>query len=175
MITHQPMTARKQCGSWSDILPHSCCSFKLFISEIGMNLPCLRWVVVAALLLNAFATGCQRSSPKHCPEAAVDLAYASELYRELGCSGCHQLNIVNPESRPGPTHNAMGVTAERRIADPSYTGSAATAAEYIRESIVNPRAYLVPGYDRSRFVMPTFTTLGERELQALVQLLLQAR
>jgi hypothetical protein len=69
----------------------------------------------------------------------------------------------------------MGVTAQRRIADPGYTGAAATAADYIEESIVNPRAYLVPGYDRSRFVMPAFTTLGERELQALVQLLLQAR
>jgi hypothetical protein len=140
-----------------------------------MNLQCLRWIVAAALLLTAFVTACQRSSPERYPEDTVDREYAIERYRDLGCSGCHQLDLVSPEPRPGPAHNGMGVTAERRIADPSYTGAGATAADYIRESIVNPRVYLVPGYDRSRFIMPAFTTLSERELDALVQLLLQTR
>ena len=39
-----------------------------------------------------------------------------------------------------------------RLADPNYQGTAESVREYIQESILNPGAYIVPGY--SDRVMP---------------------
>jgi mono/diheme cytochrome c family protein len=137
------------------------------------NALCL--ITMTVLLLGV---GCQGVLATPVPEptatAQVDMAYAAQLYRALNCSSCHQLNGVDPSPRPGPTHNGMGTTAEARIRDPAYAGVATTPAEYIRESIVSPRAYVVEGFRRTRLVMPAFANLEERELNALVQMLLQA-
>jgi hypothetical protein len=64
-------------------------------------------------------------------------------------------------------------TAEQRIHAPNYTGKAKTAAEYIRESIVEPKAYVVEGYEHVRFDMASFAYLSEHEVDALVQFLYQ--
>jgi hypothetical protein len=69
----------------------------------------------------------------------------------------------------------MGLTAEQRIQNPNYTGTATTAAEYIRESLLDPQVYLAEGYEQSRHHMPAFTHLSEAEVNALVALLLQQR
>ena len=70
----------------------------------------------------------------------------------------------------GPTHNGIGTTALARIADPNYTGTATTAAEYIRESIVNPSVYATEGYSPN--VMPSFGDTDDQFLDQLVELLL---
>lgn len=91
------------------------------------------------------------------------------LYQSNGCVGCHQLDAVSSVGTTGPTHNGMGATAAERIADPAYAGEATTAEEYIRESIVNPAAHIVEGYQN---VMPAYGALAEDQLNALVQMLL---
>lgn len=93
---------------------------------------------------------------------------AEELYVAQGCSGCHALSAVGANGAVGPTHDGMGTIATERLADPAYTGEATTAEEYIRESIVNPGVYLVPGYQN---IMPAFDKLSEEQLNALVELL----
>jgi len=109
--------------------------------------------------------------------AALDsrIALGLATYRKQYCGICHQLDAANTRGVFGPTHNGVGVTAERRIHDPNYTGHAATAAEYIRESIVEPSVYIVPGYEFTRHRMPAYTELGDAELDGLVQLLLHQR
>jgi hypothetical protein len=54
-----------------------------------------------------------------------------------------------------------------------YTGEAMTAEAYLRESIVAPATYLVPGYEHTRYRMPAYINLSEPELEALVQMLLR--
>jgi hypothetical protein len=71
-----------------------------------------------------------------------------------------------------PPHNGMGSLAEQRIRDAGYTGTATTAEAYIRESILDPTIYLVPGYEHTRYHMPAYTTLPQADLDALVQMLL---
>lgn len=69
----------------------------------------------------------------------------------------------------------MGTTAERRIQDPGYSGLAGTAEEYIRESIVDPAIYIVPGYEHTRFRMPAYGNLDREDLDAVVQMLWQQK
>lgn len=96
-----------------------------------------------------------------------------ETYRHQYCGICHRLDAADTGGVFGPTHNAMGRTAAGRIQDPNYGGTATTAEAYIRESIVDPDAYIVPGFEFTRHRMPAYTALGDVELDALVQLLLE--
>ncbi len=101
------------------------------------------------------------------------VAQGKELYHTLACDSCHGLDAVGSTATYAPTHNHLRTTAEARIQSPDYTGKATSAAAYIRESIVDPKVYGVAGYEHLRFTMPSFAHLSEREVNALVQFLLQ--
>lgn len=59
------------------------------------------------------------------------------------CSTCHQVKAgVN---QPGPSLAGVATRARQRIAAKDYKGKAKDAKSYIRESIMDPNAYLVPG------------------------------
>jgi nitric oxide reductase subunit C len=73
-----------------------------------------------------------------------------------GCAACHSVapgvNIV------GPTLAGIAGTAAERLRDPQYRGTAKDLAGYVRESIVDPHAYVLPGVTYSaggRSLMPT--------------------
>lgn len=65
--------------------------------------------------------------------------------------------------------------AEQRLQEPHYTGEATTAAEYLHESIVDPRVFIVSGYENPRHQMPIYDSLNETDVDALVQMLLQQK
>jgi hypothetical protein len=69
----------------------------------------------------------------------------------------------------------MGLTAEQRIKEAQYTGSASSAAEYIHESILDPKIYRVAGYEHTQHQMPAYVHLSETDVDALVQMLLQQK
>jgi nitric oxide reductase subunit C len=92
-----------------------------------------------------------------------------------GCFGCHSVspgvNLV------GPSLSDIGEMARRHIAEPSYHGTAKDAASYIRESIMNPNAFVVEGPTYSsggRSLMPTGfdASLTPRQIDDLVAYLL---
>ena len=67
-----------------------------------------------------------------------------------GCFACHS---VSPGvAMAGPSLAGLGTRAGAAVKDPAYKGKATDANGYIRESIVNPHAHLVPG--------PTFSAQG---------------
>ena len=80
-----------------------------------------------------------------------------------------------------PNLGNIATEAERIIHQPDYHGAATTAAAYIRESILDPNAYIVPGPAyrdaNGRSLMPA--DFGERltsaELDDLVAFLLTRR
>lgn len=124
--------------------------------------------MAAAALLVAGSAGLAQNEG-----ATADLAERGRaLYLELHCGGCHTLAATESQGFFGPAHDAMGVIAGARIADPNYQGSAGTAAEYVRESIADPKAYVVPGYAFTRHPMPAFD-LPVEDLDALVAFLMQ--
>ncbi len=72
-----------------------------------------------------------------------------------GCSSCHSIspgvNLV------GPTLADIATRAAMRLKAPDYRGQAKDVAAYLRESIVEPNAYVVPGPTFSadhRSIMP---------------------
>jgi mono/diheme cytochrome c family protein len=96
-----------------------------------------------------------------------------ELYLKNSCGVCHTLGKAETKGQFGPAHDGLGVVAAARIQDPNYTGKATTAEDYIRESILEPQTYLVPGYGVSRYKMPAFTNLSQEDVDALVYMLSQ--
>ncbi len=132
----------------------------------------VRYLYFSTLMLgiSSLLVNCWSPTPKIDLEAA---AQGKALYHTLACDSCHGLDAVGSTRTYAPTHNHLRATAEQRISGVDYTGQATTAAEYIRESIVDPKAYVVAGYQHVRFGMPSFAHLSEREVNALVQFLLQ--
>jgi hypothetical protein len=75
----------------------------------------------------------------------------------------------------GPTHDGVAKIADERLRDPGYAGSAETARAYILESIVEPAAFRAPGFERTRFVMPSYQHLPEEDIDAIVEMLMRER
>ncbi len=81
-----------------------------------------------------------------------------ELGEELfitSCSACHN---TTAETKVGPGLAGIGDRGETRV-------DGLTTAEYIRESLLNPGAYVVEGFGPS---MPSFGNLSETEIDGLV-------
>jgi mono/diheme cytochrome c family protein len=107
-------------------------------------------------------------------------AYGQGVFKgKGGCAGCHGLPGASA-AQLGPDLSGVALTAEQRIDDPGYRGSAKTAEQYLRESIVDPKTYTVadcPTGPCGADVMPaTFsTTLTEDEMRGLVGYLMSLR
>lgn len=68
------------------------------------------------------------------------------MFTKAGCSVCHTIpGIEGAKGREGPALY-LRTSGPERLADPKYKGQAKTVREYIAESIMNPGAYIVPGY-----------------------------
>jgi mono/diheme cytochrome c family protein len=114
----------------------------------------------AFLLLALVVGACTPEAP-----ATEPVARGRQLYRSLGCANCHEPNLFGQRLGP-PLDHAGTVAATRR--------PGVSAEEYIRQSIVDPGAYLVPGYQDS---MPRDLgrDLSPTDLDALVAYLLSLK
>jgi len=91
--------------------------------------------------------------------AEISAAKGKQIYEQNACQTCHSRD---GSDGIGPTHlNIFEKT--RQLAD----GSTVTAdEEYLRESIVNPNAKMVEGYDP---VMAPYSYLSDAEVQSLIE------
>ena len=86
---------------------------------------------------------------------------AKALFVSNGCNGCHTFKPAGANGTVGPDLDKLAEEA-RRAGKP--------LEEFIRESIVNPTAYVQPGYPKG--VMPgTYGSLPKAQLDALVTFL----
>ncbi|WP_119068296.1 eIF2A-related protein [Aggregatilinea lenta] len=83
------------------------------------------------------------------------------LFTDYGCDGCH--TVESEEIVVGPSLAHVGSEAAAR--DPNLN-----AEDYLRQSITDPSATVVEGYEDG--IMPPYDFLAEEELQALVDYLL---
>ena len=92
------------------------------------------------------------------PPATEPVARGRQLYRKLDCGRCHFIDGQGGRVAPELTH--IGTVADTRR-------PGATDEEYIRESILTPGAYIVPGFND---VMPRglARNLSPADLNALV-------
>lgn len=68
------------------------------------------------------------------------------------CAGCHAIEGTDSKGVTCPDLSRIGAVAAQRIAAADYTGSATTVEAYIRESIVQPAAYIVK--DKAEYALP---------------------
>lgn len=61
-----------------------------------------------------------------------------------GCTTCHRVGAVGARA---PDIAGIGSRAAQRIREVGYTGKATSAEGYLRESLEDPCAYVVKGYD----------------------------
>jgi mono/diheme cytochrome c family protein len=94
----------------------------------------------------------------------IDLVARGEsLYHVFGCGHCHELSEAE-SAGPGLAH-VGSIAATRR--------PGMSAEDYIRQSIVDPYAYFVPGYED--FVSRSFATVTPEQLDALVAYLMSLK
>jgi cytochrome c5 len=101
------------------------------------------------------------------PAATDPTARGRQVYREESCANCHEGSITNFFRPVGPALNEIGRVAAKRV-------PGMTADEYLRQSITDPGAYVVPGYPDS---MPRGLArdLSPEDLAALVAYLASLR
>jgi nitric oxide reductase subunit C len=127
-------------------------------------------VVVAVALVARFITAAQG-----------DAARGAKLFASQPCASCHDTTHPWPGGDVCPNLGNIATEAARIVRRPDYHGRARDAAGYIRESILAPDAYVVPGaaYRQAdgQSVMPkTFAqTLKPAELDDLVAYLMTLR
>lgn len=111
---------------------------------------------------------------KQRPVGATPAVLGEYLFKdELACATCH--SVVSPSTVvAGPNLSTIWATADERIEDPTYTGSAGDPAAYITESIRRPGTFVVKGFVDG--LMPvTFGTLPDADVDALVAYLSQGQ
>ena len=93
-------------------------------------------------------------------ESAPGSVEGETVFLTKGCTGCHSRAGVS-EGFIGPDLTALADRAGDRV-------DGLSAEEYVRQSVLDPRAYVVSGYDPVMPVLPVDTA----ELDALVEFLL---
>ena len=81
------------------------------------------------------------------------------------CGGCHALSAAGTSGTIGPNLNDLKAAAAK-------LGKGKTPEEYIRESILDPGAVIVPGFSNA---MPSFKgRLTDKQIQTLIDYLLKS-
>lgn len=126
---------------------------------------------MAAFILNWEATAMgevelvELPTPTPGAEAAADpIARGQQIYTSAGCGGCHAIQGIS-NGVVGPGLSQIGEVAATR--KDGYS-----AEDYIRESILNPNAYVVDGYQPNIMPQNYSQQLSDQELDDLVAFLL---
>jgi hypothetical protein len=94
---------------------------------------------------NAAATPIPSSTPPATPlptavpptPRPIEGGDAETIILNAGCGSCHAVGTLGEGRKVGPDLSTIGLTADSRVPE-------MTAAEYIRQSILEPNAYLAP-------------------------------
>lgn len=112
-----------------------------------------------AIAACAFSAACASGPPRPADPALVR---GWEIYQQKHCSSCHRID-GDGGGTGGPALTRIGSAAETRR-------PAMSADEYLRESVLDPGAYVVPGYPDT---MPRGQArdLSQNDVDALVRYL----
>ena len=101
------------------------------------------------------------------PQAAAvgkgDPAAGKQLYESNGCGGCHTFKPAASTGKVGPDLDKLAQYAQQ--------ANHGTLADFTKESITDPNAYVQSGYPAN--TMPGFTSLTAQQLADLVAFLTQ--
>ena len=113
-----------------------------------------------------FAAGAIDLTPRKSRSAAtpVTVAEGRKLSELMGCAACHSTD-GSTEGKAGPTWKGLfGTQREFKGGEPAVADEA-----YLRESILEPTAKVVSGFEKNDTAMPSYTgVLTETQIQALI-------
>jgi mono/diheme cytochrome c family protein len=138
-------------------------------------------VLVASIAIAAIVWGAGGVVVRTSAAAGGNAKRGERLFATLPCASCHDIAHRWPGGEICPNLGNIATEAARIVRLPDYHGRATDAAGYIRESIVDPNAYIVPGSNYraadGQSVMPkTFReTLKPSELDDIVAFLMTRR
>jgi cytochrome c oxidase subunit 2 len=90
---------------------------------------------------------------------------AAAVFQSAGCAGCHTFAAAGSNGNTGPALDNLKPAAQR---------AGRPFEAFVRESIVDPNAYVEKGYQPN--IMPsTFDSLPKSQLDALVQLIVKGQ
>jgi cytochrome c2 len=99
------------------------------------------------------------SSTTSAPSSGGGGANGKALFASNGCNSCHTYKPAGANAKIGPDLDKL-VTYAKQAKQP--------LPAFTHESIVNPKAYVQPGYQP---VMPSFASLPKNQVDALVAFL----
>ena len=110
----------------------------------------------------AAATHPRGEAPPSAPASTGNAAAGKALFVSQGCSACHTFKPAGSTAQVGPDLDNLASDAQKAGRGP--------LEQYVHESIVDPGAYVVPGF--SNGVMPgNFASLGDEKIADLVAFL----
>ena len=93
------------------------------------------------------------------------------LLYALHCMSCHTLD---GKKRIGPSFADLW-TGKRTVTRGQQTKEIAADEQYIRESILQPQAAIVQGYEKANRMVDIRKTLNEKQIDALVRFLMDMK
>jgi cytochrome c2 len=99
-----------------------------------------------------------------------DTANGEKLFASNGCAACH--SFKEGEKIIGPSLYHIGQTAASHVKGGDYQGHAKTAEDYVRESIVEPNVYIVPGFSAGIMLQDFGAKLNAQNIDDLVAFLM---
>jgi len=125
----------------------------------------LALLIFAGVLLAGCGTGGD-------PEAGERLYTSLTIGRAdaPGCITCHSLEPG--EIKVGPSHAGVARRAAKVVQQADYTGSATSAEDFLRESILDPNAFVESGFVPGVMYQAYSSTLTDGQLADLVAFLL---
>jgi cytochrome c oxidase subunit 2 len=93
-------------------------------------------------------------------------ADGEQLFTANGCGGCHKLAAAGSSGTTGPSLDNL-------LADAKEHGQGAPPEDYIRKSIVEPNAFVVPGFPEGTMPQNFGKDLSPQEIDALVKYLVE--
>jgi mono/diheme cytochrome c family protein len=94
---------------------------------------------------------------------AGDPAAGKTLFASNGCGACHTFKPAGAAGNVGPDLDHVAADAQKANRGP--------LDKYVAESIKDPGAYVVPGFPNG--VMPSFASLGDKQIADLVAFVTQ--
>jgi cytochrome c551/c552 len=101
--------------------------------------------------------------PQAKPVTGGDPEAGKTVFTSQGCNSCHTYKPANATGKVGPDLDNLAADAKK--------ANKGSLDEYAAESIKNPGAYVVPGFQAG--VMPPYDQLSDEDLANLVAFLTQ--
>jgi mono/diheme cytochrome c family protein len=101
--------------------------------------------------------------PSPPPAGAGNPAQGKALFAAQGCAACHTYTPAGASAKIGPDLDHVAADAQK--------ANQGTVEQYVHTSIVDPNAYVVPGFPKG--VMPSFASLSDAQVADLVAFLTQ--